>query len=314
MRHLGLTAAALSALALGCTGLPEDGRRSSTDDGALRGELVTHILDFDEHSEFQHQLRLSNGEMRRLIFSGSPELAPGAAIKVWGHDSAEGFTVTRFERDLSVPEPRQQALINGMKKPTRRWAFVLVNFGGTPTLTKEMATDRLFGLTNPRSMKNYYREVSYGLQDLDGDVLGPFDITPRNTCDTNTPVSQITPMLTNGMYDQYLWYFQTRQGGCGWAGLASLGTADRPQRNSWYNASSGCVVLAQEPGHNFGMVHSSSMACRNGAGTPVPIISSGEAPAPTPSTATSSTRWAAAASTWTASRRRIKTGSRAATS
>jgi MYXO-CTERM domain-containing protein len=273
-RLLGLTAAALSALALGCTGLPDDGRRSS-DDGALRGELVTHILDFDEHSEFQYQLRLSNGELRRLTFSGSPELAPGTAIKVWGHDTAEGLAVTRFERDLSVPEPKQQALINGMKKPTKRWAFVLVNFGGTPTLTKEMATDRLFGLTNPRSMKNYYREVSYNLQDLDGDVLGPFDVTPRNTCDTNTPVSQITPMLTNGMYDQYLWYFQTRQAGCGWAGLASLGTADRPQRNSWYNASSGCVVLAQEPGHNFGMVHSSSMSCRDGNGTPVPIIAGG---------------------------------------
>jgi MYXO-CTERM domain-containing protein len=77
------------------------------------------------------------------------------------------------------------------------------------------------------------------------------------------------------MYDQYLWYFQSRQAGCGWAGLASLGTADRPQRNSWYNASSGCVVLAQEPGHNFGMVHSSSMRCTNGGGTAVPIIASG---------------------------------------
>jgi MYXO-CTERM domain-containing protein len=57
---------------------------------------------------------------------------------------------------------------------------------------------------------------------------------------------------------------------CDWAGLAALGTADRPQRDSWYNASSGCVVLAQEPGHNFGMVHSSSLSCTAG-GAKVPL-------------------------------------------
>jgi hypothetical protein len=48
------------------------------------------------------------------------------------------------------------------------------------------------------------------------------------------------------------------------------GTSDRPQRDSWYNASSGCVVLAQEPGHNFGMVHSSSLSCNQG-GSKVPL-------------------------------------------
>jgi MYXO-CTERM domain-containing protein len=260
-------------LAAGCTGLP-DGTQQGSDDGALRGELVTHILDFEDRSEMQHQLRLPNGELRPLLFSGEPELAPGSTLKVWGQAAGGSFVVSRFEREAPTVEAHRSALIMGKPKPTRRWAFVLVNFNGQGTLTKEMAQDRLFALTNPRSMKSYYREVSYGLQDLDGDVLGPFNIAPRNTCDTQGPVSTITPMI-QGTYDQYLWYFGTRQTGCGWAGLASLGTADRPQRNSWYNASSGCVVLAQEPGHNFGMVHSSSMRCTNGGGTPVPIIASG---------------------------------------
>jgi MYXO-CTERM domain-containing protein len=43
------------------------------------------------------------------------------------------------------------------------------------------------------------------------------------------------------------------------------GTPDRPTRDSWYNASAGCVVLVQEPGHNFGMLHASSMRCGTGA-------------------------------------------------
>ena len=62
-----------------------------------------------------------------------------------------------------------------------------------------------------------------------------------------------------GQFTQYLWYFGNRQMGCGWAGLAQVGSAVRPSPNSWYNASNGCVVLVQEPGHNYGMQHSSSL-------------------------------------------------------
>ena len=48
--------------------------------------------------------------------------------------------------------------------------------GGGVGLTKDMATDRLFGAANPKSMKNYYKEVSFGLQDLDGEVFGPIKL------------------------------------------------------------------------------------------------------------------------------------------
>ena len=42
-----------------------------------------------------------------------------------------------------------------------------------------------------------------------------------------------------------------------------MGSPDRPARDSWYDASSGCVVLVQEPGHNFGMQHSSFLDCND---------------------------------------------------
>ena len=44
-------------------------------------------------------------------------------------------------------------------------------------------------------------------------------------------------------------------------GVASVGTAMTPRLDTWLNASAGCSVLAQEPMHNFGMQHSSSLAC-----------------------------------------------------
>jgi MYXO-CTERM domain-containing protein len=262
------------ALVVGCTaGAPDESDDEPIDQapaGAISGKLVTYILDFEDHSETQYVLRDAAGREKRLEFPGAPgdNLKPGARLHVWGTDDGQTVHVARYEVP-PVAETRQ-ALIGGMKKPDRRWAFVMVNTGGAMVLTKEMAQDRLFNVANPRSMKSYYREVSYGLQDLDGEVIGPLTYKPKNACDSNGVVTALRPMV-QGQFDQYLWYFGTRQAGCGWAGLAALGTADRPQPNSWYNASSGCVVLAQEPGHNFGMVHSSAMRCQlNGA--PVPMI------------------------------------------
>jgi hypothetical protein len=59
----------------------------------------------------------------------------------------------------------------------------------------------------------------------------------------------------------YLWYFGTNVSGCSWSGLASVGEPEQPARDTWYNASSSCVVLVQEPAHNFGMQHSSALDC-----------------------------------------------------
>jgi MYXO-CTERM domain-containing protein len=249
------------ALAAGACSAP----RSEGPAPDLTGELVTYMVDYDDHSETTYALRDDSGQERPVAFDPAPAVAAGTRLSVWGNQQGPNFKVARFEVGdavQAVPAP----LIDGTKKAVKRWAFVIANVGGTAgALTQAQAQDRLFNLANPRSMRSYYREVSYGVQDLDGQVFA-FNYNVKNACDTNGVVQALRPMVT-GAFDQYLWYFGSRQQGCGWAGLASLGTADRPQPNSWYNASAGCVVLAQEPGHNFGMVHSSSMRCTaNGAG------------------------------------------------
>jgi MYXO-CTERM domain-containing protein len=269
-----LTPLLAASLLFGCTG-PGADPNGPDDDGAVHGEVVTYVLDFEERSETQHLLRLSDGRERPLILAGASDLAPGDRVRVWGHDVGDALAVTRFEREPG-PEVsvRRSALIDGKKKPTKKWAFVLVDTGKGVNLTQQTAMDRLFSPTNPKSMKNYYHEISFGLQDLDGQVFGPLPYTPANGCDSSGVAKALRPMV-QGTFDQYLWYFGSRQM-CDWAGLASLGTADRPQRDSWYNASSGCVVLAQEPGHNFGMVHSSSLICVDGSGAKVPFALPGK--------------------------------------
>ena len=160
------------------------------------------------------------------------------------------------------------ALIDGPPRPKRRWAFVLVDVGQGVDLTREQAFDKLFS-TQRRSVHTYYDEVSYGTQVVEGDVFGPLHVTPTAwLCDNYPQIVQQLQTLVPKDYDQYLWYVGSRIQNCEWRGLSQMGRAAAPLPHSFYNGESQCQVLIQEPGHNFGMVHSSAMRCRE-AGLPV---------------------------------------------
>ncbi|HET8939751.1 MAG TPA: hypothetical protein VFN67_40205 [Polyangiales bacterium] len=164
--------------------------------------------------------------------------------------------------DAADPSPglSMQSLIDGMKYKSRTFGFVLVDIGGGINLTKEEAQKRLFGVgPTDKSIKQYYNEASYGTQDISGEVLGPFSYPMNGRCDNTGMARTLKPMI--GMYDHYLWYFGSRTQSCQFSGLAEGGLPDRPTNDTWYNGSANCVVLIQEPGHNFGMMHSSSMTC-----------------------------------------------------
>jgi len=233
--------------------------------GAVRGQLVTMVFDFSDHSEVRHTLHLPSGQERELRFEGTPELPSGSTIDVWGSDDGASIRVSRVA--VAVEEglfEGRSALINGTKRPAKKWAFVLVSTGGVGNLTKATADTKLFG-DNPSSIKTYYKEVSYGLQDLDGDVIGPLEFDPADApgglCQGFQAVGQALRPQIQGTYNQYLFYFLSPIRSCPWGGVAILGTAAQPTRDSYYNAAAECVVLVQEPGHNFGMVHSSALRC-----------------------------------------------------
>ena len=65
-----------------------------------------------------------------------------------------------------------------------------------------------------------------------------------------------------GTFNHYLWYFGSQVRRASWSGLASVGTPQTPvARHLVQRSRPSCVVLVQEPGHNFGMQHSSSLRC-----------------------------------------------------
>jgi hypothetical protein len=227
--------------------------------GAREGIIKVYTATYDDgRNERQFFLKVGDDETP-LIFDEEPDVTPGAAVQVWGKDQDDGLHVTGMRVDDSVGTATE-ALINAMPYNPRTFGLVFVDIGGGINITKDDATKRLFGTNQgDNSVKQYYEEASYNTQDISGDILGPISYSMLG-CGTAQLAAALKPMLPK-TYDHYLWYLGSRNASCGWSGLAEEGTPQKPQNDTWYNASAGCVVLVQEPGHNFGMQHSSSMTC-----------------------------------------------------
>jgi MYXO-CTERM domain-containing protein len=265
LARLGLSIALLSSLGgSGCGPLGDgDPGGTAAGDGATRGELAVYISDdLEGRSETTYALRTGNGVERPLLFDTPPTFAPGTAIRVWGIDTPVGLRVTRAETLATEIESAASALRTAPAFPPRSFAFVLIDMGAGVNTTSADAMGRL--ITGPDSIRNYYLADSYGTQDVTAQVFGPIKYTLANGCGTGQLATDLRGMIP-GTFQHYLWYFGSRQAACMWTGLASVGTPDRPSRDTWYNASTSCVVLVQEPGHNFGMQHSSSLTCPNAA-------------------------------------------------
>jgi MYXO-CTERM domain-containing protein len=265
--HLSVSMApALFAFALGCTA--PTARSGDPPLGATRGELSAFIATADDGtSHAQYFLHEAQTERDlELIFEVDPELPSGTKLDVWGSRQEDRLRVTHFAQLPEELDPvaaiRQPAIGATPYKP-RSFALAIVRIGTPPAtpLSKDVALQRLMGApANQPSVRQYYVEASYGRQDIAGDVFGPFDFPMPTGCMTSQLATALRGMIP-GTYNHYLWYLEPRTANCQWSGLASSGTPERPSRDTWYNASSGCVVLMQEPGHNFGMQHSSAMKC-----------------------------------------------------
>jgi hypothetical protein len=273
LRILLVALIALSACA--SRGAPSEGTLE-TFDGALRGEFIEQIATYDDGtSSSTYLLRVgsSDRDVRELVFDLEPNLLSQTEVKVWGTERDGRIFVDRMEEVVSSDTPGSlgQALIGTAPIAPTKMAMAVVNTtaGAMPNITPDVLTQRLF--TNPDSVRNYYIENSFGIHDLTGKVVSTVLEYPMTTCDTMGLASALRPMVDADVgqaSDVYLWYFGEKVAACSWGGLG--GGLD-----TYYNASSGCTVLVQEPGHSFGLSHSSSLTCRTGggdAGPPVPML------------------------------------------
>ena len=243
------------------------------EDGSIRGEIVVYNATFaDGTSQTQYFLRVEADEAdeRRLVFAADPDLTTGTPVKVWGDPSGVEIIVSHYQV-IEDADPSgllgqsREAIIDGPPYPPRTFALVRVDLGGGIDLSEAQANIDLFGTgANDGSVKQYFLEASYGRQDIGGSVVGPFSYQ-MSGCQSSQLANSLRDDVDDALpgidIEHYLWYFGSNVQSCGWAGLAQVGTPTNPARDTWYNSSSSCVVLVQEPGHNFGMQHSSSLRC-----------------------------------------------------
>jgi hypothetical protein len=261
---LGVALAASTPALIGCSSSEIE------NDGSIRGTLKVYVATMDDGTtRTEYKILVGDNELdeRLLVFAKPPEAVGEREIKVWGDASGREIIVNRYEFVESDADlgRSQEAIIGGTPYPSRSFAYVLVNIGGgNGSYTTAQAEIDLFGTgASDGSTKQWFLENSYGRQDIGGDVVGPLSAS-MSGCNYSSIPSALRSQVNDALGttpQNYLWYFLTRNSSCSWAGLASVGNPMTPARDTWYNASSSCVVLVQEPAHNFGMQHSSSLRC-----------------------------------------------------
>jgi len=166
--------------------------------------------------------------------------------------------------DIEVVAPPAIPVIDPEWHPLRRIGTILLFWEGeSGGMANPAARASMF--LDDESTHAYYGENSYGKENVIGEVFGPYKIEDPGGCNTGLMADRaVAAMIEKGHdpdnYIQLMYHFPGGAG-CGWGGLATLGSPLQPAQDSWYNGSFGCVVRNQEIGHNYGMRHSRSYQC-----------------------------------------------------
>lgn len=261
-----------AAFTLACSAEIDRGDEAAGNEAAseIAGELSVYSIDYEAGgSETRYELQTERGARLELVFADEAPatLASGDRVRLRGRELGDGFfevhgyeLIAQARSDVAVSS---QALTGNGVRTRSRLAVLLVHWGTPDTMTATNMQSRLF--TNTNSTATFYRENSYGLVELSGDVFGWYQVPAMANCDyrtlaTNARAAATSAGVALGNYNQVLYYFpRTTQ--CEWSGLAFIGRPTAPQRDSFYNGASGCTVLAHELLHNFGARHSRSYEC-----------------------------------------------------
>jgi len=154
-------------------------------------------------------------------------------------------------------------------------AVLLVTFPGiTPSVTPQTIYDDFFAPTG-RSVDGFWKEASYGKTSATGNVFGWYTLSQSYTCDQyyqmrDAAIAAADPDVFFPNYSRVFIVFPD-PGGCGWAGLGTLGCGTLSSADGSFTASTSWVLLAymgsrdnavklstHEGGHNLTLHHSSS--------------------------------------------------------
>jgi hypothetical protein len=235
------------------------------------GEFATYIADnLDGSSTVSHVLK-NEGHAVDIELPPHAKIERGSLVRAWGeYDEAGKLHVDDYEVvRAGLPTER---LIDAEFNPARRVAFVHLYWEGQNPTPDPDGDAKVFSASYATSANNYYQEASFGKEKITGRSFGPYAVPKPAQCDglgreqigleARRLIKEDYP-TSDSEFLQFMYYIPN-WGACEWGGIAEVGTPESPARDTWYNEYSGCVVLVQELGHNYGMYHSKSYQCQGG--------------------------------------------------
>lgn len=255
-----------------CSGAEESEAEVHAGEAALEGELVVYAAtSLDGRTSRSYALRRQGLGPVTLELDAAPPFATGTPLRVIGSFTAEHtFRVARY--DVVKPSGEVGVSRQAIAQPTqtRSFALLLLHFGTPlPGVTPASLEQTLFGQSTPTpseqsSMSQYYREVSFGARDFQGDVFDWIQIAPQAPCDVNAAqtaglAAAAAANIDLSQYDHVGFLLPVF---CSdFAALAEVGFPQNPGRFSWYYSSTDMGIFAHELGHNLGFPHANGWDC-----------------------------------------------------
>ena len=244
-----------------------------TVDGYLR---LGHADNFDGTPSSFFYAVANDKEQRWVTFAtlldglenGTPAVVSGE-VQSDGSVFADRIVITGPATVKPVDGPLASAvttsyLVMPVKFPTN--TTPPYTYGADPFTVASLRSS-MFDPLPTKSVAEFYKEASYGMQLLSGAVAdngsGGFllaNAAKPATCDINAIANAAEAAATARGYNLNAYagrvYVFNNVSGCGWSGLAYVGWA-----RSYINNTTNLLVIGHEIGHNFGLLHAASLDC-----------------------------------------------------
>jgi hypothetical protein len=232
---------------------------SASPSAALEGRLVTVSVDHEDGASEESWLQHGGRHLRVRGAAAGPggrEPVSGARVRIRGE--LAGTTVQAESVEVLAPAPAVEPA------GRRRVLVMLVQWTAPDAVTPASAAAQVGPTADA-----WFTEASLGRMGTQATVT-PWLAIPASSCADYYGIlarareAARARGLDPAAYDHEMVYFPRDERCPSWAGMAEVGG-----RVSWINGVLDTRVTVHELGHNLGLRHAGSLACRDTGGTPV---------------------------------------------